>query len=270
MRKQDLFFIRIFTGTYLLCMLVLGCASLRKELEQFKYAAEEENNLTETEQIEKNKMKEIEGETIFAEKETEPEEALETPLQCEDFSDALFIGDSRTVGLKEYGGIENADFFADSGMSVFRLEKSRLSVSGKGKMSFEEVLTKKQYGKIYFMLGINELGYSFSNIQEKYQEKLKEIREKQSSARIYLCANLHVTKEQSQRDDIYNNANIDKVNAMIAKLADNKTMFYLDVNELFDDKEGFLKTEYSSDSFHVYGKYYKQWVDWIYTKTIKI
>ncbi len=36
-------------------------------------------------------------------------------------TDVLFIGDSRTVGLSEYGDLGNADVFADSGMSVFNL-----------------------------------------------------------------------------------------------------------------------------------------------------
>jgi len=34
------------------------------------------------------------------------------------FDDALFIGDSRTVGLAEYGNLGQAEVLADSGMSV--------------------------------------------------------------------------------------------------------------------------------------------------------
>ena len=76
------------------------------------------------------------------------------------FDDALFIGDSRTVGLMEYGNLENAAFFADSGMSVFSLQTKKISVPETGKVSLEEMLLQKQYGKIYLMLGINELGYN--------------------------------------------------------------------------------------------------------------
>ena len=28
------------------------------------------------------------------------------------FDDAVFIGDSRTVGLRDYGGLDNATFYA--------------------------------------------------------------------------------------------------------------------------------------------------------------
>ena len=43
------------------------------------------------------------------------------PLFPEHFQEVLFIGDSRTVGLYEYGQMGEADVFADSGMTVFKL-----------------------------------------------------------------------------------------------------------------------------------------------------
>ena len=186
------------------------------------------------------------------------------------FDDALFIGDSRTVGLMEFGNLEYATFFADSGMSVFSLQTKKISVPETGKVSLEEMLFQKQYGKIYLMLGINELGYKFEGLQKKYQETIKYIRSYQEDAVIFLCANLHVTEEQSNKDPIYNNTNVNRVNEMIAGLADGITYFYIDVNELFDDENGNLSTEYSSDSFHVFGKDYTTWADWLCTKAIVV
>ena len=181
----------------------------------------------------------------------------------EDFSDALFIGDSRTIGLMQYGNMEHATFFADSGMSVFLLEIKSAYNEELGKTSFDELLEKKSFGKIFLMLGINELGYSFEKIQKKYQEILEKIIQKQDSASIYLCANLHVTAKQSQQDEIYNNENINRVNEMISNFADGETIFYIDVNELFDDENGCLSEKYASDSFHIWGKYYADWVEWL-------
>lgn len=140
-------------------------------------------------------------------------------------------------------------------MTVFGLEKNKLFISGEGEISFDEMLAKKEYGKIYIMLGINELGYRFENICAKYQEILHKIEAVQEDAIIYLCANMHVTQEQS-------------CNEMIFSLADGKHIFYLDINELFDDENGNLRADYSSDAFHVYGKYYAEWVDWLCSKAI--
>ena len=42
-----------------------------------------------------------------------------TTVDASYFDDALFIGDSRTVGLKEYGTLNNATFFANTGLSIY-------------------------------------------------------------------------------------------------------------------------------------------------------
>lgn len=184
------------------------------------------------------------------------------------FDDALFVGDSRTVGIMEYSNLENATFFADSGMSVYGLARKKIFVPDMGKVTFDEILEGQQYGKIYLMLGMNELGYRFETTKERYQETVAKIREKQENAIIFLCANMHVTQEQSEKDEIYNNTNVNLMNELIASLADGETTFYLDVNELFDDENECLSEEYTSDAFHVLGKYYVDWVDWLCTKAI--
>ena len=202
------------------------------------------------------------GETDTIEQDKSDSETVDAS-EKDDFADTLLVGDSRTIGLMEYGNIEQATFFADKGMSVFLLEKKQVVFPDLGKVSFYELLEKKNFSKIYFMLGMNELGYPFESVQRKYQEVLNNMLEKQEGAVIYLCANLHVTAEQSQEDEIYNNENVNRVNEMIAGLADNETTFYIDVNELFDDENGCLSTEYACDNFHVWGKYYADWVEWL-------
>ena len=96
--------------------------------------------------------------------------------------DALFIGDSRTVGLCEYGEIPGADFFADVGMNVFNIYKKTVSVPTVGKVTLTQLLTNKKYGKIYIMLGINEIGYPFDSLIAKYKELLDFVSEKQPGA----------------------------------------------------------------------------------------
>ena len=119
----------------------------------------------------------------------------------------------------------------------------------------EELLTEKQYGKIYIMLGINELGYRMERSVEKYKEMLDTIRGHQPKALIFLQANLHVTKDFSQKDQTFTNPKIDEINTAIAQMADGWTCFYLDANELFDDGEGNLDSNYASDELHIQVKY---------------
>ena len=73
-------------------------------------------------------------------------------IQVDDsyFDDAVFIGDSRTVGLHDYGGLDHSDFFATVGMNIYDLWKDAFcEVNGK-KVTLEEALKAKQYKKVYF------------------------------------------------------------------------------------------------------------------------
>lgn len=185
------------------------------------------------------------------------------------FDDALFIGDSRTVGLYEYGNLQNADYFCSTGMSVYNLFSSSEYVKSIDKnTTLENLLDSSEYGKVYLMLGINELGYSFDKTIEKFSETVNTIRTKQPDAILYVMANLHVTKNRSDSDSIFCNPNIDKLNNSISSLADGKNIFYIDVNELFDDGHGNLDAVYTSDNAHVYAKHYIDWSNWLCTKTI--
>ena len=179
------------------------------------------------------------------------------------FDDALFIGDSRTVGISEYGDLNNAIFFANTGMSVYNVFEKNVSVPQVGKLKLEQLLTYKKFGKIYIMLGINELGYNQEKTLKKYKDLLKFIQEKQSNAIIYIEANLHVTAERSHKDKTINNININKINNEISQLADNEKIFFIDVNEKFDDENGNLSSNYTQDNVHIYAKYYKEWSDWL-------
>lgn len=182
------------------------------------------------------------------------------------FDDALFIGDSRTVGISEYGTLKNADYYADTGMSVDGLYKKPAAIPGG--VDFETMLTKKQYGKVYIMLGINEVGNNHDKTVAKYQELINDIKQKQPGAIIYMQANLHVTQSRSDKDRVVNNAAINAFNSRLAQLADGETVFYIDANEIFDDAGGNLNAAYSSDDTHVLAKYYQNWTQWLCGKTI--
>lgn len=184
--------------------------------------------------------------------------------------DALFIGDSRTVGLMEYAGIDGADYFCTVGMSVYNIHKNSVSVPNVGKVTLTELLNSKKYGKIYIMLGINEVGYKISSTVEKYSELIEFIKDKQPNAVIFIQANLHVSKSRSDSDKVVNNIAINGLNAELAKLADGKSKFYLDANILFDDKTGALSSDKSEDSTHLYAKYYKEWGEWIIKQTASL
>ncbi len=184
------------------------------------------------------------------------------------FQDALFIGDSRTMGLGEYADLDNAVVFASTGMNVYRLYTLKNELQNQETL-LEDILAEKQYRRIFFMLGINELGYNFDYTVARYEEEILKLQAVQPDAEIILEANLHVTTKRSGEDEIFNNDNINKMNESIRQIAEKHGFTYVDVNTLFDDESGGLNPEYTYDEVHVLGKYYQQWADWLREEGVK-
>ncbi len=197
------------------------------------------------------------------EPEPEPEEP-DSPFTTVDesyFDDALFIGDSHTDGFKDYAGLSNADYLCHNGLTVWTaVEKAEFP----GHQTLAQALSGRQYGKIYLMLGINELGTgSAESWAAQYKVLLDEVRGLQPDAIIFLQAIFHTTQEKSDAT-FYKNSTIDARNAELQKLADNKDVFYIDCNPVFDDSTGALTPEYSGDGVHVKAPYYTMWRDYLY------
>ena len=184
--------------------------------------------------------------------------------------ESLFIGDSRTVALADYATIEDANFFATVGMTVYNVWNTRVSIPQIGKVTLNELLNDKQYDIIYIMLGVNELGYAFDKTVGRYEALVETVQTLQPDAVVILMANIHVTSERSESDPYINNPAIDRFNEATSRLADSRTVFYLDANSLFDDADGNLAAEKSADSAHLKAKYCAEWGDWLIIETADI
>ena len=182
------------------------------------------------------------------------------------FNDAVFLGDSRTLGISDYAGLDEADFYCDSGMMLFKLlapEGVTYQKTG-NKEDLTQVLQQKQYGKVYIMLGMNELGYGNTEMYlEQYRKVVDQIREWQPDAIIYIMANLHVSRSKNNPETEFNNININDKNAASASLANGIDIFYLDANPLFTDEEGFLNADWTFDGVHLYAQHYDVWREFL-------
>lgn len=201
-----------------------------------------------------------------------PEDVVYASVGDEYFNDAVFIGDSRTVGMFEYGGLEESStFYASTGLTVFKLFDSPIvTVPGeKQKKTVEEALTERQFAKIYLMIGINEMGTgTVKTFMEKYREALAHLQELQPDAIIYLQAIMKVTTERSRQGDYITNEGIDARNAEIAKLADYRRVYYLDVNPLISDETGGMEPSYTFDGVHLKAQYIPIWKEFLKQRAV--
>ena len=185
------------------------------------------------------------------------------PVDQSYFDDALFIGDSRMEGVYEYAGIDNASYYARVSMTIFKLMDTDID-SCPGVSNVRQGLTDNTYGKIYIMVGINEMGTGDSEyFINAYSEVIDEIRALQPDAIIVVQGILHVTKERDSTDKIFNNKNINERNEALKALAEAKGVYYLDVNPVYDDADGCLRSDYSGDNTHLYGNKYGEWKEFL-------
>lgn len=212
------------------------------------------------------KMAETGAETPEAEQETEPIERQFQRVEMDYLDDALFIGDSRTSTLYEYAGWENTDFFVKYGQTVWDIWDSEMDG-----VTLEQMLTDKKYGKIYLMLGINELGTGTpESFAGQFGAVVARVQQLQPEAVIFVESIMHVTQSKDAENTYINNQEINARNERLKMLADNKSIFYIDENEVMDEPgTGKLKEEYSFDGVHLQVKYIEVWREFLLNHGIK-
>ena len=185
------------------------------------------------------------------------------------FSDALFIGDSRSEGFKLYSEIDNATYFVYKGLSVETVNTKAVITAPDGtQQTVMNALKQKQFGKVYIMLGINELGWTNTNaFIQKYGALVDAVKKYNPNAIVYVQSILPVS-DKKNGDPIYNNENINKFNGLIQDMVNQKQVYYVNSAESVM-KDGLLIHEASTDGVHLNKKYCMVWRDYLMTHTVR-
>ena len=157
------------------------------------------------------------------EPEAVPSASATAPVKQGDFSDALFIGDSRTEALNVYGVVQGASFLSNKGLAV------------------NTIFTK-------------------ASIRTKL---IDAVRSSQPNATIYVQSILPVSKKKSDSDPVINNANINRFNEQIQKMAEEKGAVYLEVNKALMDSAGALPAGAATDGIHPNVDYCRKWTEYL-------
>ena len=176
-----------------------------------------------------------------------------------------FIGDSRTQGFLMYTGLKDVVDYTYIGLMVdTAVTKKFVKTSTGEEVTLLEDMKNRNIQKVYIMLGINELGWSYSQVfVNDYAELIRKIKEIKPNCEIYLQSIIPVTKEKSDSDDIYNNTKIAEYNRLIKDLAARENVKYLDVKSAVVDSGGNLPSSASTDGIHINKTYCLKWLDYI-------
>jgi len=196
---------------------------------------------------------------------SKPVPAADIAVADEYFKDAVFIGDSRTEAFQMFSGPQNAVYYHSNGLKVDTIfTREVIKTANEQKITIMEALRQKPFRKVYIMLGINELGWAYSDLFiKKYGEVVAEIKNIEPEVLIYVQSILPVSKKRSLSDDIYNNTNIGKYNELIQQMAAEESLYYLDVAQCVTDEEGNLYSDASTDGIHLNKTYCDLWLDYL-------
>ena len=194
-------------------------------------------------------------------------------VEMDYFSDALFIGDSRTDGLQIYSGIKGATFYCYKGLNIFDMSKRQVVEMNGGKYTVVEALQRgPQYKKIYISLGINELGYpGTDSFYKAFKSFLEEVKAAQPDAVIYLQNLVPVNPEicaQKKQPSYVNNDRVADFNSVFPKLAEECQVALVDVKSALSDANGILPAEATVDGVHYTKAWYQKWLEYLMCHTV--
>ena len=194
-------------------------------------------------------------------------------VEMEYFEDALFIGDSRTDGLRLYSGIQGADFYCYKGLTIFEVDERKIVELNGNSYSVVEALEKgPQYAKIYISLGVNELGYYNDDAyHQAFSEFLDTVKALQPNAIIYLENLVPVNPQKCaeyKQPSYVNNDRVAAYNAIYPQLATEHQVALLDVASALSDENGILPADATADGVHFTKAWYQKWLAYLMNHTV--
>ncbi len=194
-------------------------------------------------------------------------------VEMEYFEDALFIGDSRTDGLRLYSGIQGADFYCYKGLTIFEVDERKIVELNGNSYSVVEALEKgPQYAKIYISLGVNELGYYNDDAyHQAFSEFLDTVKALQPDAIIYLENLVPVNPQKCaeyKQPSYVNNDRVAAYNAIYPQLATEHQVALLDVASALSDENGILPADATADGVHFTKAWYQKWLAYLMNHTV--
>lgn len=196
---------------------------------------------------------------------TENPEENPVPEYMEDFSDAVFIGNSRTQAFMIGTGLGSSHFYCEKGINVSTaMTDDVFTLSDGTKGNLRDALSQQQFQRVYVMFGANELGWPDpQEFGAKYTEVIRSIQELQPQAKIYVQSILPVSEARSSKGDYVNNVQIATFNEVIFQMTIDTGTVYLAVGSALANDVGCLPEEASVDGVHPNKEYCMAWLEFL-------
>ncbi len=241
-------------------------AGAKNDLPKDSYVNSSDDKKEESSNVKSDSKAESSAEKTDSKTESKTESKTDSKAAVsDDFSDAAFIGDSRTVGLEMTTNIPKASFYAATGLNVnTATSKATITLGDGSKGSVLDGMKEKQFGRIYIMFGINELGWPYPDVfQTEYTDLVNSIKKIQPNAKIYIQSILPVSSKAVSTNKVFTNENVEKFNVYVKQVAADTNTTYLDVASVLKDENGSLPLDASTDGIHLLKEYCEKWLEYL-------
>lgn len=191
------------------------------------------------------------------------------------FADAVFVGDSITLGWKNYNNLmleKNESFF---GQTHFLCEGSY--GSGHALEPISDTSMHPMYGgeqhyvwdavklmgakKVFVLFGMNDLSiHGVDGAADNFEQVIERINETNPGVQIFVISAMYMYKGSER--EILNNRNLYLYNQNLVQICERKGCEFVNIASHLIDENGFLTDEYSSDHYvHQTYKAYAVWAD---------
>ena len=197
------------------------------------------------------------------------------------FDDAVFVGDSVTLALKNNATAQRnagksylgkAKFLASGSLSYTNSSWSldhpksvHPKVKGK-KVTLEDGVKMLGGKKVFIMLGMNDFAaYNNDKVIKTAVSQIKKIIAKSPGIQVYIQSVTPITADKQHGS--FNNKNVDAFNKRLAAMCEQNGWTYVDINSRFKDENGNLNPAYCGDpngmGIHMTKKGCDVWVDYL-------
>ena len=198
------------------------------------------------------------------------------------FDDAVFVGDSVSLGLSYYEAANDvlgkAQFLTagslGSGNALGAVTDSSVHPRYNGtKMKVEKGVAACGAKKVYIMLGMNDIGaYGVDKSVANFKTLVQKILQEAPGVKIFVESVTPRVAQGAKSDNVtLNNKNITSYNRKLAALCSQQGWYFVNVAEVMFDSTGHLIRSYCSDpdgmGMHFAPAGCKAWVDYLYTHT---
>lgn len=188
-------------------------------------------------------------------------------MDDEFFADAAFLGNSLMRGLELWGKLPTADYYAVTSATVTSVDTAKnFDLPDGTKATQLDALCAREYGKVYILLGVNEIAFPTDYFIGLYAGILDKLAEAEPGAEIYIMSLSPVTARKSADGSPYTEEKVLEYNAALYALAAERGCWYVDNIDALAGEDGYLPPDYAQeDGVHLWPSKYPLWADYLRT-----